>query len=152
MSDQSSRINLEVNGIKSNGGVPMEITVGENKDHKYLMLPLNYNFEFTPADNDGKQIPITSIVIQGTQTVIKTPDTPSRWQLTVSKKKPASLYYSDQSPQDETGTAVTVDPGEDEDGFTWLRKASNNLEDTNRKDMDNAFQTAKRKIVFQVEK
>jgi hypothetical protein len=101
----------------------LEIFVGEDEKGRYITLPLSYDFEFSPVDEKGIGLSVSSIAIHGTRTVIKTFGSTSQWRLKVMRSK-------DLSSVDPTGTTSPPDGDESGDGFVdWLRGQTVNMDE-----------------------
>lgn len=121
---------------------PLEIFVGEDENGRYITLPLSYDFEFSPVDEKGSGLPVSSIAVHGTSTVIKTSGSTSQWRLKVVKS-------TDLSGFDPTGTSSPPDGDESGDGFVdWLGRQAANMDEQSR----GVVLGARRKIVFEREK
>jgi hypothetical protein len=137
---------LEFTGIRKDGGSSFEVSVGEMKKSKFITLPLSYDFEFSPTNEKGEVIPISSVIMRGTTSIIKTTGEASQWKLKIMKGNEAD---SDLGDTDPTGKPATIDPDENGDGFDWLRDTTNELDEKIKQSVGNAFQSAQRTIIFQ---
>jgi len=129
------------------GSVILEMVVDESKKDKYkLILPLSYAVEFSELDSKGKVISSSSVALEGTKTIIKTPAAPSRWKLRVMKQ-------SDLSETDPTGVPVTIDGDGSGDGCgtsDWLMVKREDL-GTNSEKIVHGARAAGRTIILRQE-
>lgn len=123
-------------------GASFEIAVDESKKSEYnITLPLSYDFEFFPVGDNGKSIPVSSIMILGTKTIIKTSGSTSQWKLRVIKP-------ADQSNMDPTGNTQTAGDDECGDRFDdWLKGKAKGMDEKTR----TLVQSAQREIIFRKE-
>lgn len=126
---------------KELGPEALEIFVGEDEKGRYITLPLSYDFEFSPVDEKGNGLSVSSLGIYGTRTVIKTSGSTSQWKLKVMRS-------TDLSGVDPTGTTAPPDGDESGDGFVdWLGRQAANMDEESR----GVVLGARRKIVFERE-
>ncbi len=91
---------------KENGD--FEIALGENENGNFrFTLPPYFKFSLTPVDEDGNNMPVSSIIVENRTTIIHVPESSSQFKLKVTKP-------GRPSPKDESGKAVTA--GDDESG------------------------------------
>lgn len=127
---------------KTGGTEPFGIAVNEAKQSKFnITLPLSYDFEFSPVDDKGESVPVSSIVFLGTKTIIKTSGSTSQWKLRV-------MNPADLSNTDPTGNTQTAGDDECGDRFDdWLKGKAKGMDEKTR----TLFQGAQREIIFQKE-
>jgi len=134
-----------IKNLIEKGGEFLEIDLDENgRDEYKITLPLNYDFDFSPADGKGKDIPVSSIKTRDTSTIINVPGGAPKWKLTVIKPE-------DRSGYDGEGTSSSVsenEPGDrNEPGerfVDWLNVKAKDMQETDQK----AIQNAKREIII----
>jgi hypothetical protein len=139
---------FELTGIRKDGGNSFEVSVGEIKKSKFITLPLAYDFEFSPTNEKGEVIPISSVIMRGTTSIIKTMGEATQWKLKIIKGQETGADLGDTDP---TGKPSTVDPDENGDGFDWLRDTTQELDEKQKNSVGQAFQSALRTIIFQPE-
>ena len=72
---------MAIKNVIEKGGEFLEIDLDENgKDQYKIILPLSYDFIFSPADEKGKDLPIASIKTRDTGTIINVPGSAPRWR------------------------------------------------------------------------
>lgn len=121
----------------------LEMDVDESEKGKYkITLPLSSIFECLHVDVNGCPIPISSVEVQGPQTIIKVSGSLSKWKL----KLVNLLQKPDISGSDGEGTPVTRDGDENGD---WLLVKPKGLDDNSRLLIRQALQQAKQTIIFQ---
>jgi predicted phosphodiesterase len=119
----------------------------EEKGDK-ITLPLSYDFMFSPMDEKGNEITISSISIRDTKTIIYVPGNAWRGKLKVIKPEDRSGYDGQR-----TSSSVSEnDPGDNnvpgERFFDWLNVKAKEMDDPTR----NAVQNAKREIIIRKDK
>jgi hypothetical protein len=132
-----------IKNLIEKGGEFLEIDLDENgKDEYKITLPLSYDFIFSPADEKGKDLPISSIKTRDTSTIINVPGSAPRWKLKVIKPE-------DRSNMDGEGNSATPIDDEEGDRFVdWLNVKSKDMDEPTRK----AVQNAKREIIIRKER
>ncbi len=124
-----------------NGEDIFEIAVDEKEKSKYMItIPLSYDFEFSPVNDEKSSVNVSTISVRGTDTIITTPGATSQWKLRIMKLK-------DRSSSDETGKSSPPDGDESGDFIDWLRSKDARMEEPTR----SKILAARRSIVFQKE-
>jgi len=147
----ASKKEMVVNYKNMEQGELLKIAVGQSEKGKYITLPLSYDLEFSPMDEEGKNIPISSITFCGTDAVIKTPASAALLELTISRLQDRSKLQ-DRSNVDPKGDPTTIDDPESGDHpgsgdfIDWIYKEAEakNMDEN----VEKRFQDARRKIFF----
>jgi hypothetical protein len=140
-----SQNEMVINYKNMEGGESFKIAVGESEKGKYIILPLYYDLEVSPMDEKGRSIPISSIMVNGTDTIVKTPRSTALVELDIARLRDRS---KDRSNTDPTGTTSPPDDDECGDGFIdWIGRQTDNMDEK----MKDVVQNARRKIVFETE-
>ena len=140
-----------IKNVIEKGGEILEIDLDENgRDEYKITLPLSYDFDFSPADGKGKDIPVSSIETRDTCTIINVPGDAPRWKLKVIKP-------GDRSGHDGHGTSSSVsenDPGDKNDPgdsnepgerfVDWLNVKAKDMQGPDQE----TIQNAKREIII----
>jgi hypothetical protein len=128
-----------IKNVIEKGGEILEIDLDENgRDEYKITLPLSYDFDFSPADGKGENIPVSSIKTRDTSTIINVPGDAPRWKLKVIKP-------GDRSGHDGQGTSSSVSENEAGDRFVdWLNVKAKDMQEPDQK----AIQNAKREIII----
>jgi hypothetical protein len=128
--------------IIEKGGEFLEIDLDDNEKNQYkITLPLSYDFKFSPADEKGKNLPVSSIETRDISTIINVPRNAPRWKLKVIKPE-------DRSGSDNNGESAPVGVNEPEDRFVdWLKVKVQSL-NMDEKEKE-TIRGAKREIIIQ---
>ena len=123
-----------------------EIILDISEKSKYkIIVPLLSDSLFIPVDESGREIPVSSIMICDTRTIIDVPGNAPQLKLKVAK--PSAL--------DSSGTTSTYSEDEDGDRFSqcavkvvdWLmREEPGNVDDETKRNAG-VVQNAKREII-----
>lgn len=147
MSEHKANVLIDERG---RGSDPLEIILDDHESGKYkISLPLSCDLEFTSEMENGKGVPVSSIKICDTRTIVNVPPSAPRWRLRVTN--PAG-----PSPHDEAGTSAAAGDDESGDRFSvnalrsvnWLTNGNEKLDEEAQK-IVNRVQTARREIIIQ---
>jgi hypothetical protein len=147
MSEQKGNVVLDERGV---GSDPLEIILDDLDTGKFkVTLPLSCDLQLSSVTENGKGIPVSSIKICDTRTIIKVPPSAPQWKLKV-------MNSPGPSPTDPTGNPVSA--GEDESGdrfslcarrsVDWLATGDHKMDKETQK-IISRVQTARREIVIQ---
>ncbi len=147
MSEQKGNVVIDERGV---GSDPLEIILDDLDTGKFkVTLPLSCDLQLSSVTENGKGIPISSIEIRDTRTIIKVPPSAPQWKLKV-------MNSPGPSPTDPTGNPVSAGEDESGDRFSkyavqfadWLVKENRDL-DKDTQEIARRVQTARREIVIQ---
>jgi hypothetical protein len=147
MSEHKGNVVIDERGQESD---PLEIILDDLDTGKCkISLPLSCDLELSSVTENGKGMPISSVEICDTRTIIKVPPSAPHWRLKV-------MNPPGPSPHDSAGTSSNAGDDESGDRFSlcalrsvdWLSTGDHKTDKETQK-IIKRVQTARREIVIQ---
>jgi len=136
-----------IRNVIERGGELFGIDLDDNgKSELKITLPLSYDFDFLPVDDSIKELPVSSVKIEDTQTIINVSENSPQWKLKVIKPEDRYRKFSNHDGEGTSSTVSTNEPGDRL--IDWLKvKLSRFDEEAQQK-----IKGAKREIIIRKHK